>query len=74
MIFITLDLIELIETSIDVHDGSKSKHAEKIRDLVKKLEMNKNEIVKEFADDNEEADEHEIERHEYRCLFGNDKN
>jgi hypothetical protein len=25
--FITLDLIELIETSIDVHDGSKSKHA-----------------------------------------------
>lgn len=48
LIFITLDVIELIDTSFDVHDGSKSKYATKIRELIVKLENNKKEIEVEF--------------------------
>jgi hypothetical protein len=57
IIFIVLDLIELIETSIDLNDGSKSKYSEKIREMIKNLEINKNEIEQEINNENDELDD-----------------
>ena len=57
IIFIVLDLIELIETSIDLNDGSKSKYSEKIREMIKNLELNKDEIEQEINNHNDEADD-----------------